>query len=217
MELVRAQAFLLALLFAAGTLLGTSIEGAMRGLGPSEQDSRWMFQLSLGIWDLIEGLLLILILSRGVTQVDNLSPEWFEPKPFSKPFLSSFLAEYLRMLAQVLLWGLLLLIPGFVRYGRLAFVPLIAIFSRAYREGQADALELSAELSRGRMWVILTVIFLTSVSQAGLEFLPQMYMSLYVLPVRVGFTAVSFLISVWTYSFLFLLFEQAVREKRYHE
>ncbi len=179
----------------------------MHLMTPQQETERWVMQLTLGIWELAEGVLLMLILSWGVPKVLNYRARDLLRQPFDTPYLGSFFAEYLRVLAQVLMWGLLLFIPGFIRYCQLIFVPLIAMFSKSYREGQSDALRLSEKLVKGRLLIIVGIMIVTMGLQVAAEFAPQMITELHVFPLRVFFAAVAFLISVWTYSLIFLLFD----------
>jgi len=153
------------------------------------------------------------VLSWAIPQVHPLKASSLEPYPFEQAYVGSFLAEYLRLLAQVLLWGLLLLIPGLVRYGQLMFVPYIALFSKAYRSDKVDAIEYSSRLTKKYLFTILGVFFLASVLQIGLEFMPHLVPGLYLWPVRLLLISTSLLIGIWTYSFMFVLFERAMEEE----
>jgi hypothetical protein len=208
--LVRNQWLLLGLLFFIGALINISIEDTVGNLPRGQEDSRWIYQLAMGLWDLFEGLASLLILSAGVSNVCQLSARHFLSQPFSGPYLGSFFAEYLRALAQILLWGLLFLVPGFLRYCRLIFVPMITLFSKDYREGKEDALELSNRISHGRMNLILPMVIATAAAQGLLEMVPNMIPDLHILILRVGFSLISFFIGIWTYSFLFLIFEDGI-------
>ena len=180
---------------------------------PAEETQRWVMQLALGVWDLSEGVLLLLILSWGIAKVHKFRAADLMQAPFETPYLASFLAEYLRVLAQILMWGILLLVPGFVRYCKLIFVPLITVFSKSYREGEVDALRLSEKIAAGRLGSIILAIGVTMVLQIGAEFLPQMVPGLHNIPLRIAFAALSFLISVWAYSLIFLMFESVLLEE----
>lgn len=212
-QLVRIQLAPLLFLLVVGSVLNLYLEGAMRDLTPADENSRWTYQLGLGLWDLFEGIMLFLILSWGVPKVRDLVAAHLEKHPFTEPYLGSFFAEYLRMLAQVLLYFLLLILPAVIRYCRLIFVTYIALFCAPYRRNEVDAVELSLELTRKHFWLILGVFVATTALQVGIEFLPQMFTPLYNVPCRVLFMTTGLLISIWTYSFIYLLFEQSLEEK----
>jgi hypothetical protein len=197
-----------------GCLLSLQLEDNLRTLGPTDDGARWLLQLSMGLWDLAEGIFVFLILSWGVPHVRDLSPLHFEKHPFDEPYLGTFMAEYLRMLATVLLFGLLLLLPGLAAYCLLIFVPYIALFSKPYREDKVAALSYSRRLARRYIGRILAVFLATTAIQLVFEFLPNMYVQLYVWPVRIAFMAASLLIGIWTYSFMFVVFEKAVMEDK---
>lgn len=200
----------------AGSVLTLWIEDTLANkLLPGEESIRWALQLSLGIWDLFEGVFLFLVLSWGIAHLRNLNRAVYEPHPFAQPYLTSFLAEYLRLLARVLLWGLLFILPGMYRYCKLMFVPYIALFSRHYRADQVDAIELSDQLTKKPFWLIVAVFVITTVLQIGVEFLPHLLPSLHIPPVRVAFMTLGLLIGVWTYSYIFLLFEKALEEHKW--
>ena len=210
-DLVREQALPLLILFGACTALSLTLEDVLHNLSHDQEDQRWMLQLGLGLVDLFQGVVQILMLSWGIPKVRQLTEAHFMKQPFREGYLNSFAAEYLRTLGSVLLHGLLLIIPGLVRYARLIFVPFITIFAKPYRDGDVDAFDLSIRLSRGRLRVILALVLSSMAVQAALEVIPQSEM-FHALPVRLGFNALSFLISVWLFAFTYLLFERAMEE-----
>lgn len=211
-ELVREQFVPILVLFAIGAFFAISLEDAMNALTRNEENNRWVLQLALGLGDLVEGILLFLILAWGIPKVRPLTEAHFQKAPFQGGYVADFFGEYLRMLASSLLWGLLLVIPGFLRYFRLLFTPYVALFARPYREGKVDALRLAAELTKGRYFKIVLLYILTNATQAGVEFIPQFLPDLHVLPVRVITKIGGELIAVWLFSMLYLVFEQAMEE-----
>lgn len=210
-RLLKEQAVPLFLIFAVATAISLSLEHLIQNLSRADEDQRWILQLGLGLVDLFQGVILILVLAWGVPKVRELTVVHFCRHPFQSSYLNSFLAEYLRMLAQVILYALLFLVPGFFRYGRLIFVPYVALFAQPYREDRVDALKLSAELTRGRLKLILTTVVLTMALQIGLELLPQGE-SMHGLVPRLICETLSFVISVWSFSFVFVLFEAAMED-----
>lgn len=206
-DLLRVRMLALAAVFLVGLWVNVSIEDALHLATPADDTQRWVFQLGAGIFELCQGVFLLLLLSWTTPQVHKFSSPKFLQEPFKTPYLSSFFAEYLRMLAQCLMYGLLLLVPGYVRYCQLLFMPLIAIFSSQYRAGDQDAMRLSQRLVRGRLLPIMILVSLTIGLEIALEMLPQFSVELHILPLRILFAALGFLISVWAYSVIFLLFE----------
>jgi hypothetical protein len=211
-QLWRVQLTPLLILMAIGSALGIEFEDYLNELSKTQETERWMVQLGMGIWDLLEGILLILVLSWGIPKVRVLTEAHFEKHPFAESYLGSFLAEYLRALANVLLFGLLLLLPGFYKYCRLIFVPYITLFAKPYRAGKMDALALSADLTRGRFLRLLGVLVATIAIQVALEFSPQMSEILHSLPFRILSDLINFYISVWLFAYLYLEFEDAMEK-----
>ena len=211
--LLQVQWAPLLVLFLLRSLLNIWAEDAVQVMtSTSDESSRWAIQLGLAGWDLIEGVLLLLILSWGIPKIRPPQSARIMLSPFTQPYLGSFLAEYLRQLAQVLMWALLLLIPGFFRYCKLIFVPMIALFSVDYREGRVDALRLSERLVSGRLFLIMGLMALTMGCQFLLGFAPEMNASLHTYFFRMFFDLIDFVINVWSFVLLFLLFEKFLNE-----
>jgi hypothetical protein len=212
-DVTRRQLTPLLILFLIGTIVTMQGDDLIQGLTPDQESSRWMVQAGMGLWDLFEGVLSFLVLSWGVAKVRDFKSANFEPHPFREGYVGNFLAEYLRMMAQVLLYFLLLIIPALIRYCRLIFMPYIALFSKHYREDKVDAVELSVELTRRYFWLLIGFFLASTVVQAAFEFLPNMVADLHSVPFRVFFAVLSFAFGIWCYCFVFLLFERALEEK----
>lgn len=208
--LFKRQWLPISVLFLISCVLNFSAEDAMRLYGPADESRRWMIQLAIGLWELLDGILVFLLLSWAVPEVRNLSSPRLLPRPFDTAYLGHFFAEYLRVISQILMWGLLLIIPGFFRYVQLVFVTLIALFSSEYRSGQVDALRFSETLMRGQLLRIGLVLGLTLGLQIFLEFIPQMYTPWHNYPVRVILAGLITYINIWTYSWIYLKFEEAL-------
>ncbi len=216
-NLILEQRILLACLIALSCFLNIMTEDMLQG-SSIEENSRWVLQLGLGLWDLCENILLILILSWALPNARRITEPSLLEQPFTTPYLGSFFGEYLRVLAQILMWGLLLIIPGIFRYFQLIFVAFITLFSREYRAGKVDALKLSETLAKGRMGQIFMALALTTAVQLVFEFSPQLLDLLHNYPVRILVALINSLVAVWGYSLIYLLFEQAMSEAgRTHE
>jgi hypothetical protein len=213
--LIAERPFALFLLFAITTLLTYQVNEAMLELGPREENTRLVMQISLGLMDLVEGIVLFLILSHALPDVRHLKLPLFEPKPFKEPYLNSFMAEYLRLLGQTLLWALLLILPGLYRYCRLAFVPYIALFAKKYRNGEVDAAQLSLQLTAPRQPEMLLIILASGLSSGLIEYLPQMDPALQIFGLRIACSTAAFLIMVFSYSYLFVVFEESLQEHKW--
>lgn len=209
-RLFRAQSLILIPLFLFSALFTINMEDFVRTLGPADDKLRMGLLIGSGLWELIEGALFFIILSLGIVKITPLKNKTLLREPFKEPFLGAFAAEYLRMLAQVLAWAILLLIPGFVRYAQLIFVPYITLFSSAYANDEVDALKFSHELTKKRFKLVFTVFLFATLAQVLVEFAPHLMTSLYTAPMRAAFLLLSFLISIWTYSFMFGLFQETL-------
>jgi hypothetical protein len=195
--LVRHCFFALAFLFGTATAFSIWTEDAMQ-LAGLHGEQRWDLQIALGLMEMAVGVTVLLALVHGVSQVRTVGANLLQ-KPYSSPYLGSFFAEYLRMLAQVLLYSLLLLLPGFYRYCQLIFVPFVAI-------------RASERLVQGRFKHILAAVLVPTVLSGALEYAPQMSESLHDMPVRILFNTLSDLTSVWGFALLYLMFESAMKE-----
>lgn len=213
-RLLRQKALTLLIFTAVAMSLAMFLEDQFLLLAPQAGSSRIILQIAMGVWDFATGLLLLFILSWALPEVTPWNAKGLVPAPFKEPYLESFWAEYFRSLAQILLWGLLLIVPGFVRYARLVFVPFVALFSREYRSGQVDALKLSHALTQGRFGRLLFVLLATSLLELFFQISPKFSSALHTYPIRIAFYSVSVLISIWTYSFLFLVFESALKQRQ---
>lgn len=76
-----------------------------------------------------------------------------------------FVIENLRALGKVLLWALLLVVPGVVQFIGLVFTPFVVLLNPRYAEGGIDALETSikiAKQNKGKLlfWFLMFVILL---------------------------------------------------------
>lgn len=211
-QLLREQIVPILILFAITTFFTLSLEDAMNALTRSEENDRWKLQLALGLGELVEGVLLFLVLAWGIPKIRSLTEAHFQRAPFTTPYIVDFFGEYLRMLASSLLWGLLLIVPGFLRYFQLLFVPYVALFARPYREGKLDGLKLAAALTKGRYWKLVLLYIGTNAAQAAVEFIPQFLPDLHTLLLRIGTKILGELIAVWLFAMLYLIFEQAMEE-----
>jgi hypothetical protein len=216
LQLVREQLVPVLILFAISTALNVTVEDSLQALSRTDESQRWVLQLTMGVWDILESIVMILILSWGIPKIRPLTEAHFQKDPFGEPYISSFLAEYLLLLAVVLAFGLLLIIPGFLAYCLLVFVPFVTLFARPYRQGRYNALKLAFQLTRGWRLVIIGLELVTALLQLLMEFLPQLVPWLHVLPVRILFSGAGFFISIWLYSVLYLLFEQAMEEYKWN-
>lgn len=72
---------------------------------------------------------------------------------FAENFELSFI-ETLRAWGKVFLWSFLFIIPGIIKYINYILTPFVVMFSRRYKNGEVDALEYSAVISKKFWWSI---------------------------------------------------------------
>ncbi len=85
---------------------------------------------------------------------------------FDSPFSSSFacaLREQMRATGSSLLWGMLFILPGFVRYFQLLFVPMVALAHPQYAQGEIDALTVSRKLVRTQWKKLLGLVIVFTI------------------------------------------------------
>lgn len=213
MALLREQALPMLGIFIIGCILNLLIEDAMQLQTAAQETQRWVMQLILGLWECFQGIMIVLILSWGLPKVHAFKARDLLKEPFATPYIGSFLAEYLRYVAQILMWGLLLILPGFYRYCQLIFVPYIALFSKSYRDGEVDALKTAEVLVKGNLAKVFGIQIFAFLSEIGIEFLPQMVPDLHTLFMRIVFQVISFVLPCWVFAILFLLFESALEAR----
>ncbi len=110
--------------------------------------------------ELIVSLLVLAIVSIRMN-------DWIEGLPDSHPFevlqkeFKPLTIENIRSLARMLLWSLLLLLPGLYQLIKLSFVSFVVLFDPRYRSGAVDALDESGQLTKG-LKRYLCLIFVAS-------------------------------------------------------
>ncbi|MGE4130501.1 MAG: hypothetical protein AB7F86_02630 [Bdellovibrionales bacterium] len=211
--LIRQCWWILMVIFSLGFAMQLSLEDTATSTLPTDETARIMANLTLAVGDLLFGILIFFALSFAYWRLRPQKSPRFLQKPFDRPYLGSFFAEYLRVLGQILLWALLVLIPGFIRYVHLIFVPLIVLFSSDYEDGKIDALKQSQLMVKNWFWFLLIFLALTGAAQLGLELLPLAAEALHEIPARISLGLVGVLISVWSYSVIVLIFEQEMQKQ----
>lgn len=135
--------------------LTTQIQAEVSSL---EGTSGWLWVLGGAslVVSLLAPLFSILLILAALKSTAN--PLWF----FSQHF-SQTLIEQVRAMGKILSWSLLLIIPGFIRFMDLLFVPFIVTMDSNYQSGRLDALKHSTRIFRSNWFKILNWVFLFSV------------------------------------------------------
>lgn len=209
-QLLKTEAFWLVTIFVASGVFAILSEDMMKDALPT--NSNWQIQVLMALFDFIEAIVVLLVLARGVAKVRKFTSSRLIQNPFSPSDLKSFFSEYLRMLAQILFFTLLFLVPGLIRYVQLIFVPFVALFSREYRDGNWDAIEASKSLIQGQFGRMITVLMVGVGVGTAVEFAPHIFdwNDLYVM--RILSIVISDVISVWMFAIVFLAFEAKMQE-----
>jgi hypothetical protein len=77
--------------------------------------------------------------------------------------LGFLMKEQLRAWGQVMLWSLLLILPGIYKFIQLMLVPFVVCLDPAYSQGKADALQTAKRLSQGQRLKLLGLLALFAV------------------------------------------------------
>jgi hypothetical protein len=204
-KLLKSEAFWLGIVFIISGAFGILSEDILKQ--SSTTSSNWQLQVLMAVTEFVEAILVLLILARGVSQIRKFPTDTMIQNPFSPSDLKSFFSEYLRMLAQILFFTVLLIIPGLIRYVQLIFVPFVALFSREYRDGKWDAIEASKTLMQGQYARLVGILILGIGLGLAVEFAPHILDWNDYYAVRILSLGLSDLISVWMFAVVFLLFE----------
>lgn len=117
---------------------------------------------------------------------------------------SAVFKESLRAAGNAMTWGLLLVIPGLIRFVQLSLVPFIVMLDPEYKVGHLDALKESSKIVNKRFIQVLCVIVIFTVILPILSSSFDEWSVFTVHPISATF--LSFLdLLLSTLSFLFLL------------
>lgn len=109
------------------------------------------------IWALVIVAVLLSLATPLITAIfvlsSNLSHTW-------KQDLNLLFIEQFRAMGQVLLWSLLLIVPGLIRLAQLSLVPFVVLLDPKYKAGQLDALKTSTRVFKAHwlrigFWILL--------------------------------------------------------------
>lgn len=104
-------------------------------------------------------LLLSLWALRSAAQPASPESAWSRFSHFFKHYLPQLVIETLRAWGKILLWSLLFIIPGVIRYFTYVLVPFVVVQSPGYDRGEQDALETSTSVFK-RKWVSIVGLIL---------------------------------------------------------
>lgn len=75
-------------------------------------------------------------------------------KKFVADNIELSIIENLRAWGKIFLWSFVFIIPGVVKYINYILTPFVVLFSKRYKNGEVDALEYSAYISKNFWWSI---------------------------------------------------------------
>jgi hypothetical protein len=133
--------------------------------------------------------------------------------PFLKKYTELGLIESLRAFFRAVLWGVPLVIPGFIKMIRYQFVLYVVASSKKYEQGNIDALEASENITRGSFWSLTFLVLFF----AAMAFSLNATESFFQAPVEVFITEfLGFFFISFQGMYLLFLF-QDLMHKRGHE
>lgn len=133
---------------------------------------------------------------------------------FLKKHMGPLCIEFMRVIAKIILWGLLFILPGLYKQIRYYFVPYVVLFLPEYQEDKVDALEVSEWLTKGHGWgIFILVLFLTSAELSLAHW--KSTLSLLESPFQLLLTvAVILIYDVFIFSWLYFLYRRLLEEKQ---
>lgn len=114
--------------------------------------------------------------------------------------------EGLRVLARLLMWSILLILPAFYWYCRYIFVAYIVLLDQNYKQGQIDALEHSKLLTRNIALDLLVFQIVTGAIGFALDTSESWFPLLNTELVRLVATCLSVSLMVYSYCVIFQLY-----------
>ncbi|MCB0357545.1 MAG: hypothetical protein KDD40_11080, partial [Bdellovibrionales bacterium] len=168
-------------------------------------------QLGLSLLSLLEAMFLFLLVPLKINEVNSKNSET-SFKTYFFQHMGSLTVEGIRMTAYVILWGLLLIIPGLFKQIRWYFMPFIIACDKNYQEGKIDVLKRSNELVKGITPLIAVIILFDFFAQYFIDSMGQSFQG----PLQYfGLFASGLLtlgVSIYTYTLLYQIYKVRVSE-----
>lgn len=130
------------------------IQAALQTSSAESQTSTltiWILALSTAFIDLFMNLFMVLLfafylLKKGVHAEAELDRSAYSAAQYLSENVQQLIIEQMRVMGSVLLWSLLFILPGLLRFMQLIFVPFVVLLDNNYRVGERDALLTSKAL-----------------------------------------------------------------------
>ncbi len=124
---------------------------------PYFENAKTYFNLSSYFLLVIEAIFLLILIPQRAQELTLDKPKLPYLTHFHREFMTLF-TEGLQMIAYIILWCLLIIIPGLFKQVRWSFMPFIVQIDPDYQKNNIDPLELSNKLIKGITFVIALII-----------------------------------------------------------
>lgn len=180
-------------------------------LSPDNELVQLLGQVGIGSLSLLKTIFLVILVPMRVVELQNQQI----PRPylsFLKKHLGDITLEGLRMTGLVILWSLLLIVPGLFKQIRWYFMPFIVIEDKKYDLGEVDPLDRSNQLVKGITLQIAFIAIADFVVQYGLDSLGQSFGGYFQFLGLFLSGILTLGVSVYTYILLFSIYQQRSTE-----
>jgi hypothetical protein len=123
---------------------------------PEHEYLRLIGQLGEASVDLCASVLALFLGPITTIDAEQKRP-WSSIWKHSNEHLYGLTVESLRAMTQILLWAILLILPGVYRSLCLSFFPFVVMFDERYSKGEIDALKTARENIRGVLWAVVLI------------------------------------------------------------
>lgn len=120
--------------------------------------------------------------------------------------------EGLRMTAYVILWSVAFVIPGIYKQVRYLFVPFVVLLDPHYQKGEVDALERSAELTKGVFGWLLGLFLISFAAEIGFEMAAKVHPTLTHPVARVLTGGLAMMASIYFYSVFYFIYDARTKQ-----
>jgi hypothetical protein len=133
--------------------LNLQVENALQDMSGAQQQVYFY-----GFLSIISSVIAPVLLSLAVLfAFSNKAESDFKMNHFFSKYFKQTMIETLRAWGKTLLWALLLVIPGLVRFLQYLFVPFVVAFSADYNSGKVDALSASQKVFSKNWGKVLSI------------------------------------------------------------
>lgn len=195
-------------------LLNKLVEGAVRNPQGAQSDVIFYGALSI-IWSVAFPVFLTASILYFICSERDFTAPFTS---FIKKHLNQLYIEIMRAWGKSLLYGLLLILPGFWKFIKLIYVPYVVVASRQYEQGQIDALATSeAVFAKHRVATIMIIFTAYIFLPLFMAALFDGYRSLVQTPLpSLLLNAIDTYFIIFVHFILFTIFKNEVRKSESH-